>query len=146
MLRTDEGSDPLSELNVELVRSAFDAYWRGDMDGVLALCAEDIRITQAPEVIATGVPPEQHGHDGVLEAFGIWPNQWDDFEIEIERIVADPRDHVVVATRQRGRGKQSGVGVEAEFFFTFAVRDGMIAEWRIFVDEDQALAAAHPSG
>jgi uncharacterized protein len=136
----------LSERNVELVRSAFDAYWRGDMDAVLALCAEDILITQAPEVTATGVAPEQHGHEGVLEAFGIWPNQWDDFQIEIQRIVSDPGDYVVVATRQHGRGKQSGVEVEAEFFFTFAVRDGLIAEWRIFVDEGQAVAAAEPSG
>ena len=126
---------------MEVVRRAFDAYWRGDMDGVLALCADDILITQAAEVVATGVPAEQHGHDGVLEAFGIWPNQWDDFEVEIQRIVADPGDHVVVHTLQRGRGRQSRVEVEAEFFFTFAVRDGLIAEWRIFVDEAEALAA-----
>ena len=116
------------------------------MDAVLALCADDILIAQAPEVIVTGVPPEQHGHDGVLEAFGIWPNQWDDFEIDLERIVADPGDHVVLATIQRGRGKQSGVEVEAEFFFTFAIRDERIAEWRIFVDEDDALAATVPGG
>jgi ketosteroid isomerase-like protein len=136
----------MSERNVELVLSAFDAYARDDIEAVLALCAGDILITQAPEIIATGVPPEQHGHEGVLEAFGIWPNQWDDFKIEIERIVADPGDHVVVATLQRGRGKQSGVEVQAEFFFVFAVRQGMIAEWRIFVGEHDALAAIRRGG
>jgi uncharacterized protein len=133
----------MSDENVELIRSAFDAYERGDIEAVLAVCADDILITQAPEVIATGVAPEQHGHDGVLEAFGIWPNQWDDFQIEIQRIVADPGDQVVVDTLQRGRGKQSGVEVEANFFFTFAVRDGRIAEWRIFTDESDALAACY---
>jgi uncharacterized protein len=133
----------VSDENVELIRSAFDAYERGDIEAVLAVCADDILITQAPEVIATGVPPEHHGHDGVLEAFGIWPNQWDDFQIEIQRIVADPGDQVVVDTLQRGRGKQSGVEVEANFFFTFAVRDGRIAEWRIFTDESDALAACY---
>ena len=97
-------------------------------------------------MIATGVPPEQHGRDGVLEALDLWPNQWDDFQIEIERIVADPGDHVVVATLQRGRGRQSGVEVEAEFFFTFAVRDARIAEWRIFADEGQAVAATRSRG
>jgi ketosteroid isomerase-like protein len=136
----------LAEQNVELIRSAFDAYQRGDIDGVLAVCAENIVIIQAPEVVVTGVAPRQQGHDGVLEAFGIWPNQWDDFEIEIRRIVAHPGDHVVVETLQRGRGKQSGVEVEAEFFFTFAVRDGRVAEWRIFVDEGDALAAADAAG
>jgi ketosteroid isomerase-like protein len=131
----------MSEENVELVRRAFDAYLRGDTEAVLAMCSEDILIRQAPAVIATGVPPEQHGHAGVLEAFGIWPDQWDDFEIQIERVVADPGDHVVVATLQRGRGKQSGVEVEAEFFFTFAIRDGRIAEWHILTDESAAVAA-----
>jgi uncharacterized protein len=129
----------MSEQNVAIVRWAFDAYIGGDIEAVLRLCADDIVVTQAPEV--PGVSPQQHGHEGVLEAFGNWPEQWDDFEIEIERIVADPGEYVVVATRQRGRGKQSGVEVEADFTFVFTVRDGKITEWRIFVDESQALAA-----
>ncbi len=136
----------MSEQNVELIRRAFDAYTRGDIDAVLSLCTDDILIAQAPEVIATGVPPTQHGHAGVLEAFRLWPDQWDDFQIEIARVVADPGDHVVVSTLQRGRGKQSGVEVAAEFFFTFAVRDGKIAAWRIFTDEDEAVAAATAGG
>jgi ketosteroid isomerase-like protein len=128
----------VSEENVEVVRRAFDAYLAGDTDGVLALCDEDILITQAPEV--PGVPPRQHGHAGVLEAFALWPEQWDDFQIEIERVVADPGDYVVVLTHQTGRGKESGVSVEADFYFVFKVRDGKITEWRIFVHEDEALA------
>ena len=132
----------MSQENVAIVRRAFDAYTGGDLDTVFALCAEDIVITQAAEV--PGVSPQQRGHDGVLEAFGAWPEQWDDFEIEIERIVADPGEHVVVATQQSGRGKQSGVRVEAEFTFVFTVRDGKIAEWRIFVAEGEALAAILP--
>jgi ketosteroid isomerase-like protein len=134
----------MSEQNVQVVRRAFDAYTRGDIDAVLRLCAHDIVITQAPEV--PGVPPRLTGHDGVLEAFGLWPEQWDDYRVRIERVVADPGEYVVVATRQSGRGKQSGVEVEAGFTFLFAVRDGKIAEWRIFVRESQALAAAGLGG
>jgi ketosteroid isomerase-like protein len=129
----------MSEENVDIIRRAFAAYTAGDIDGVLQLCSEDIVITQAPEV--PGVPQKLTGHDGVLEAFGLWPQQWDDYRVQIERVVADPGEYVVVATRQSGRGKQSGVAVEAEFAFLFAVRDGKIAEWRIFVRERQALAA-----
>jgi ketosteroid isomerase-like protein len=103
----------MSAQNVELIRRAFDAYERDDMDAILALCADDVLIVQSPEVVATGVAPRQHGHAGVLEAFGLWPDQWDDFQIEVDRLVADPGDYVVLSTLQRGRGKQSGVRVEA---------------------------------
>jgi uncharacterized protein len=130
----------MSEQNVAIVRRAFDAYSAGDIDTVLGLCAEDIVVAQASEL--PGVPPLQHGHDGVLEAFGIWPEQWDDFEIEIQGILADPGDYVVVATRQSGRGKQSGVEVQADFTFVFTIAHGKVSEWRIFVHESQALAAA----
>ena len=122
-----------------IIRRAFDAYTAGDIETVLSLCDQDIVITQAPEV--PGVPPQQRGHDGVIEAFGLWPEQWDDFRIELVRVVADPGDHVVVTTRQSGRGKQSGVEVVGDFTFAFTVREGRITEWRIFVHEDQAVAA-----
>ncbi len=130
----------MSQENVELVRTAFDAFTRGDTKAVLQLCAKDIVITQAPEV--PGVSPRQHGHAGVLEAFAIWPEQWDEYRVESVRVVADPGDHVIVASRQRGRGKQSGVEVDMEFFFLFTVRKGKIEEWQIFVNEEQALEAA----
>ena len=130
----------MSQENVEVVQAAFDAFSRGEIDAVLGLCDEHIVITQAPEV--PGASPHQYGHAGVLEAFTIWPEQWDDFRVEVERVIAHPGEHVVVATRQRGRGKRSGVEVDAEFTFVFTVRSGKIAEWQIFVRQDQALEAA----
>jgi ketosteroid isomerase-like protein len=129
----------MSQENVEIVRNAFDAYDRDEVDEVLRLCDEDIVITQPPEL--PGVARQQRGHGGVLEAFGIWPEQWDDYRIEILRI-ADAGDHVVVTARQGGRGKQSGVDVEMDFTFVFTVRARKIVEWRIFMDEQQALEAA----
>ena len=87
-------------------------------------------------------PLQQYGHSGVLEAFAIWPEQWDDYRVESIRVLADPADHVVVATRQRGRGRQSGIEVTMEFTFLFTLQDKKITEWRLFVHEAQALEAA----
>jgi ketosteroid isomerase-like protein len=129
----------MSQENIEIVRNAFDAFTRGDLEGVLRVCDENIVITQPPEL--PGASPQQRGHNGMLEAFGIWPEQWDDYQIEILRI-ADPGDYVVVTTKQGGRGKQSGVEVEMEFTFVFTVRDEKVVEWQIFMHEDQALEAA----
>jgi ketosteroid isomerase-like protein len=76
----------------------------------------------------------------VLEAFAIWPEQWDDFHIDILRVAAVD-DHVLVTTLQRGRGKVSGVQVETRFTFLFSVRAGKITEWRMFIREEDALEA-----
>ena len=130
----------MSEENVEIVRTAFAAAEREDMDAVLGLCAEDIVITQPPEL--PGASPEQHGHAGVLEAFAIWPEQWEDYRTEVLRIAAVPDDRVIATTRTRGRGRQSGVDVEMDFSFIFAIADAKIREMRIFIREDDALDAA----
>ena len=129
----------MSRENVEIVRNAFDAFSRDDIEGVLRLCDEDILITQPHEL--PGASQQQRGYSGVLEAFRIWPEQWDDYQIEILRI-ADLGDYVVVTSRTGGRGKQSGVEVEMDFSFVFSVRDEKIVEMKIFMREDQALEAA----
>jgi ketosteroid isomerase-like protein len=124
---------------LEVVREAFEAFSRDDIEGVLRLCDENIVITQPPEL--PGASPQQRGHSGVLEAFEIWPEQWDDYRIEILRM-ADCGDQVLVTTRQGGRGKQSGIQVEMEIMFVFTVRNEKIVEMQIFMREDQALEAA----
>jgi hypothetical protein len=50
-----------------------------------------------------------------VEAFAIWPEQWDDYRIEILKIATAPGGKVFVTTRTRGRGKQSRVEVDMEF-------------------------------
>jgi ketosteroid isomerase-like protein len=134
----------MSQENVEIVRRGLEAFEGDDIDAVLGVCAEDIVITQPPEL--PGVAAEQHGHRGVLDALAVWPEQWDDYRIETLRICAAPGDKVFVTQRTRGRGKQSGIEVEMDFSFVFAVRDGKISEWRLFIQEDDALKAAGLSG
>jgi ketosteroid isomerase-like protein len=128
----------MSEENVELVLAAFRFFEAGDVDGVLSLADEDVVVTQSDEL--PGVSPRQYGHQGVLEAFGFWPEQWDDFRIEILRS-RDLGDRVLVETIQRGRGKGSGAEVEMPFSFVFTLRAGKIAEWQIFTRASEALKA-----
>jgi ketosteroid isomerase-like protein len=128
----------VSEENVEIVRAAIGAFVRRDYEGVLSLCDEDIEITQA--VGFAGIPDKLHGHAGVLEAFDLWAEQWDDYQTEILR-VADLGDYVMVAQIVRGRGKGSGVQVEMPLPLLFSIRAGKISEWRMFSREDEALKA-----
>jgi len=129
----------MSQGNVEIVQSAFDAWERGDTDSILEVCDEHIVVSQPPEF--PGVPPRQYGHAGVLEAFALWPEYWDDFRVEILRKL-DFGDHVVVTTEQSGRSKDSGIEVATQFTFLFTLRARKIAGWRIFMREPEALEAA----
>jgi ketosteroid isomerase-like protein len=126
----------MTQENVEIVQAAFRAFESDDMDGVLRLCDENIEITQDADLL--GAPAHQHGHAGVLEAFALWPDLWEDFRVEVLRL-DDFGDHVMVATVNRGRGRGSGVPVEMPFTFLFSIRAGKIAEWRLFMSEEQAL-------
>src|SRR5438045_1110588 len=81
----------MSEENVEIARKAFAAFERGDMEELLRFVDEDIVITQAD---VPGIPPQQHGHRGFVEALEVWPEQWDDFRVEILRIAAAPAGKV----------------------------------------------------
>ena len=128
--------------NVEIVQSAFDAWDRGDTDAILAVCDEEIVVVQAAEL--PGVPRLQNGHAGVLEAFALWPGYWDDFRVEVVRMI-DLGDHVVVTTNQSGRGKDTGIEVTAQFTFLFTLVGGKITEWRIFLRESEALEAVRSS-
>jgi ketosteroid isomerase-like protein len=130
----------MSRENVELIRKVFAAFDQGDIEAVLRMCDEEIVITQPAEV--PGINPQQRGHQGVLEAFAIWPEQWDDFRVEVLALTPAPADKVIANIRTLGRGKQSGVEVDMEFSFVFTVRDEKIVEWQLFLREDQALEAA----
>jgi ketosteroid isomerase-like protein len=98
----------------------------------------EVVVMQRPE-LPDAMP--RHGHAGMAEAIAVWPNQWDDYQLEIVRII-DAGEHVVVRTHQRGRGKGSGVDVEDEIWFVFGFRNGKVTEWRMFGSEREAFEAA----
>ena len=127
----------MSRENVEIVRSAFDAWLRGDIESMLRLVDPDITVEQPAEMPDAMT---RRGRAGVMDAIAAWPEQWDDYQIEIVHI-AEADDHVAVKTHQRGRGKGSGVEVEGEIWFVFGFRNGKVTEWRMFGDEREALEA-----
>lgn len=128
----------MSQENVKVVQSTFDAWERGDTDSILRVCDEGIVVIQPPEL--PGVAPRQYGHAGVLEAFALWPEYWDDFRVEVLRTF-DRGDQVVVTTAQSGRSKDSGIEVATQFTFLFTLGDRKITEWRMFMREAEALEA-----
>ena len=80
------------------------------------------------------------GHDAVRASLARWKGEWDDYELMPEDFV-DRGDRVVVTVRLRGRGRRSGVEIDARFYDLYTLRDGKIVRMDQFTDRSEAFAA-----
>ncbi len=131
----------MSRENVEVVSAAYDAYLRGDINGLLELASPDVVVEQPPEQADVR---SYRGHDGLMQAIRDWTGEWDDYRLEVIHM-RDADGHVLVTVRQRGRGKASGLEVESVFTFVHTVEAGRVASWRMFTSEAEALDAVGTS-
>jgi ketosteroid isomerase-like protein len=128
----------VSKENLKVVQAAFDAYFRGDVPAMLELVDPSVIVTQLPD------QPDSrtfHGHEGLLQGMAEWIGEWEDYSFEL-RGMRDFADHVLVSGVQQGRGKGSGIQVEADVYFVFPLRAGRAVRWQMFQSEQQALNAA----
>ena len=119
----------MSEQNVEIVRR----FLAAEMDEALALADPGIVWNPIEE------SPEQ-GHDAVRASAVRWKSEWDDYEL-IPEDFADMGDCVLATVRLRGRGRGSGIEVDARFFDLYTLRDGKIIRMDQYAEESEALAA-----
>jgi ketosteroid isomerase-like protein len=126
----------MSEENVELIRSTYAAFERGDIDAMLDT-ADPTLVTQRyePEVATW------HGPEGFLQALADWTEGFDQFSASAEEFI-DAGDRVIVRVHQRARGKGSGVPVEADFWFVHTLSEGKVIRLDMFASKAPALEAA----
>jgi uncharacterized protein len=110
----------MSQENVEVVRRAFEAYERGDVEAMLEELDQDVQWKQIEE------PAPVYGRDGVREAIQRWDETWDNLRAEVDEYI-DAGDCVIALIRFRGLGRASGVPVEMASYHLFTVRNGKVA-------------------
>ncbi len=123
--------------NVQIVKAAFAALGRGDVQGLLALSAEDIEwIIPGEDWPLAGT---HRGHAELADLF----QKASEMEIlypEPPEFVAQG-DRVLVVGLSRGRVKATNKTFEDHFVFAITVRNGKLANIREYIDT-QALARA----
>jgi ketosteroid isomerase-like protein len=124
----------MSQENVEIVRQGFDAYVRRDLSAALAHYDADIVFNPAEEA-------PMHGRDAVLAYIQRWEEPWDDYVLEAEEFI-DVGDRVVVTVHVKGRGKGSGVEIDARSHQVHTLRDGKLVRMDEYLDHAEALEAA----
>jgi uncharacterized protein len=128
----------MSAADVEQLRRAYEAFNRGDLTVALEAVDPGVEIRDRPEAPD---PQSYSGTEGALRAFAHAGEDFDDYSIEPEEFI-DGGDVIVVAVRQRGRGKLSGADVEDRLFHVWTVRDGKAIAMSGFTTREEALAAA----
>jgi ketosteroid isomerase-like protein len=120
----------MSQANVEIVRSFLEA----GVDDALGYADPGIVWNPIEEL------PTQ-GHDAVRASLAHWKADWDDYEVMPQELV-DMGDRVLATVRLRGRGRGSGVEIDARFYDVYTLRDGRIVRMDQFTERSEALEAA----
>ena len=130
----------MSQENVEVVRDAVVAYNRGDLETLLAYCADDIDYRAVEGALDDRGP--MHGKDAVRAYFQDWLDTFDDLKAEPLELIDAADEQVVTVLRFGGRAKLSGVEADLTFAVVYTLRDGKVARGREYWTRDEALEAA----
>src|SRR5215210_7389000 len=127
----------MSQENVEVVRRAYEAYGRGEMDAAIDtyMHPEIEWETRWP-----GLPSWFHGREGVSEWF---ERVMEPIEMKMDLLdVRAVGAQVLASYRAHGAGRSSGVPTAMRIFDLLTFRDGLIARRQTFYTEAEALEAA----
>ena len=118
----------MSQENVEVVRR----FVVGDLDEALVYADPDIVWNPVEE--SAGQGPE-----AVRASWARWESAWDEYEGVHEEFLDWHR--VVVTLCLIGRGRGSGVQVEARLYDVYTLRGGLIVRMDEFAERSEALEA-----
>ena len=125
--------------NVEVVKTAWDAWLRDDVDALVETYHSDI-VWDATHFDGWPEKPTYRGQDEVRPFLEEWRGGWDSYEAGVHEMV-DSGDQVLVYCWQRMVGPGSGVPVELEVTQVSTVRDGKIARIDVYTDRSEAFEA-----
>jgi ketosteroid isomerase-like protein len=128
----------MSEENVELVRTAYEAWNRSDLDGVLGVLGPDL------EFVTTGLFVGQDhvysGHDGFKKFWRDFRDTWQSLDLIINELRdCDKRVVALVTFEGRGRG---GLEVRRQTGAVHTLRDGLVTRIENYEGWAEALEAA----
>jgi ketosteroid isomerase-like protein len=129
----------MSQQDIEMLSRGYEAFGSGDTEAVLTLLHPDVTVevhTERPD-IGSDV---YRGHEGFLANFAELEEVFEDLEI-LPGEIEEHGERIMVNCRVTGRGKGSGVAIEARIFHVWTLRDGMAARLEIFSDGEQARRA-----
>jgi ketosteroid isomerase-like protein len=127
----------MSQENVDVVRRMWEAFLAADVRTALSFCDRDVEW-DGSNLPDGGVG---RGHEVILDHVRRWAEQWEDWTVEVERVVDAGSEQVVLFMRETGVSR-SGLRMSERHAELYDLRDGKVVRRRGFSDPDEALEAA----
>jgi ketosteroid isomerase-like protein len=129
----------MSRENVEIMRRAYDAFNRGDLD-VLSAEFHDPQIEwqtsrEDPDAAA------HRGREDVRRYIGQWLDSFEGLRADVEEYIDAADDRVFTWARWTGRGRGSGIDAEWWLATVFTLRDGRVIRAEEYFNRSEALEA-----
>ncbi|MCD6022796.1 MAG: hypothetical protein K0R20_2506 [Actinomycetia bacterium] len=128
----------MSQENVEIAQEIVGAWAEGDFFSGATRFAPHAVLVVPREFVEFGV---YVGEDRIRDYTLRFMGQYERLFIEATDFRA-AGDTVVVSVVQHGRGRTSGIEMQAPYYILFTFRAGMIVRMESFIEEARALEAA----
>jgi ketosteroid isomerase-like protein len=123
--------------NVEILREAYEALNRGDIDTALGVLEPDAEWQEHSDLPEAGT---YRSRDAIRTFLLSYLDSWEEFRQETEELI-DSGDRVAVVLGMAARGKGSGIEVEARYAHLWTMHDGRGVRVDAYADPDAALEA-----
>ena len=128
-----------SAKNIEIVRSAVDAWNRGDHEAWIEWFAPDSEFRPLRAQLEAHA---YEGHDGLHRFIADLAEDWEQVRFVAAGELRAGGDQVVGLFRFQGRGRASGVEIDVPVGIVAGIRHGEIARLQMFSDPAEALELA----
>ena len=129
----------MTEENLDVIRRGYEAFGRGDINGLLESFDEQITwVTPGPPELATS--GNRTGHQAVAQFFEAVNDVFEIQRFEPREFIAQG-DRVIVLGSETARVRTTGNVVEVDWVHVFAMRNGKVIALQEFFDTAAVVAA-----
>jgi Ketosteroid isomerase-related protein len=128
----------MSQENVEIVRSFYDAWARDEFPGPIDLMDREIEYVNPAGAVEPGT---QRGVAAFSRAVEMVFDVWETWEMDVEKFT-EVGDQVAVMLGYRARGRGSGIEVKGRESALWTLRNGKVVRYAWFHEPADALEAA----
>jgi ketosteroid isomerase-like protein len=131
------GGESTETANERPARLFAEAITAADLDASLAVCHPEIEFFSM-----LGLTGRAYlGHDGIRQYFDDVASAWDEWRVEVHRVVEGTDGRVAIIMTMHARGKGSGTPLSERTGHVWTVRDGLLLRNEPYREPDLALVA-----